>query len=229
MSDDSLELSYASGDDGETEDVPVAKKRRGEGRSWTLLGTHRTVAEGVIAMEAHNDPVVTRLKGRRNRGVSVAYYWNCAKKSCGCQKEWRISTSMFSPLVCEEESVGEHSCHELFERNGGRGLSYLQVEILNGAVALGILKSKELIEHFKLKAAELLATGITNSHEHVCGYYLFLLKRSLTERNTDPSAGPLKIPSSQQITNYLAAEKRRQYSNSFGPPFRIPPWDRAPR
>ena len=225
MSDDSLELRYASGDDGETEDVPIAKRRRGEGRSWTLIGTHRTVAEGVIAMEAHNDPVVTRLKGRRNRGVSVAYYWNCAKKSCGCQKEWRISTSMFSPLVCEEESVGEHSCHELFERNGGRGLSYAQVAVVNDAVALGILKPKEVIEYFEKSAKDLLTTGINFRHE--CRSYLFLLNRSLTERDTDPSAGPLKIPTSQQITNYMAAEKRRQYNNRFGPPDRIPPWDRV--
>ena len=163
MSDKSLVLSYSSGDDepvDELVDEPVVKRRRGEGRTWNVVATHQTVALGKQAMEKHNDPVVTRVKGRTNRGVSVAFYYTCVKKSCGCTKEWRIATSLFSSVVCEEESEGEHTCHELFQRNGGRGLTFTQLKILNDATELGILTPKLILEHFLKKAQELLIEGI---------------------------------------------------------------------
>ena len=160
MSDTSRAISYASEDEVEPDDEPVVKRRRGEGRHWNVLATHQSVVAGIEAMESHNHPVVTRLKGRVNRGVSVSFYWSCAKKSSGCKKEWRIATSMFSSVVCEEESQGEHTCHELFERNGGRGLSFAQVKIVNDATELGILKPKLVIEYFSKKSKELLAEGI---------------------------------------------------------------------
>ena len=162
MSDKSQAISYASGDDepvDELGDEPVVKRRRGEGRHWDVIATHQTVALGIQAMEKHNDPVVTRVKGRTNRGVSVAFYYTCVKKSCGCTKEWRIATSMFSSIVCEEESQGEHTCHDFYKRNGGRGLTFAQLKILNDATELGILTPKLILEHFLKKAEEVLTEG----------------------------------------------------------------------
>jgi hypothetical protein len=64
--------------------------------------------------------------------------------------------------VTEEESIGDHTCHELFERNGGRGLSTIQVQLVDEAFMLGMSKPSIIIEFFNQKDKVLLAAGTLN-------------------------------------------------------------------
>ena len=96
-------------------------------------------------MTAYNNPVTTRVKGRNNGGKTSTYYWQCSYNKCGCKKEWRISTNLYTSDVVEEESVGEHSCHELLQRNGGRGLSHAHVAIIQESYNNGVKKPKNLV------------------------------------------------------------------------------------
>ena len=55
---------------------------------------------------------------------------------------------MDSYLVTEEESFGDHINHDKEERNGGRGLSFGQVKIVDEAFAIQIKKPLQVIEYF---------------------------------------------------------------------------------
>jgi hypothetical protein len=81
------------------------------------------------------------------------------KKSCGCTKQWRIVTSLDTSLVTEEESTGDHTNHDNERRNGGRGLSFDQVKIVDDAFADGVKKTMQFINRFERKAKEQLEAG----------------------------------------------------------------------
>ena len=51
--------------------------------------------------------------------------------------------------IVEEESEREHTCHNLFVRNGGRGMSTGQVAIVNEASQMGSKKPKQFLKVFK--------------------------------------------------------------------------------
>ena len=96
-------------------------------------------------MEKYNGPTQTRYKGRDNRGLSSTYYWNCTFKSCGCLKEYRIATNKYDSTILEEESVGEHECYDLLQRNGAKGMSYSQVAIMDFAACRKNLSENSII------------------------------------------------------------------------------------
>ena len=142
--------------------IPVEKKRgRGKGLSWINIATHPSLLDAFSYIDnSINSPVVSRLKGRSTRGKTNAYYYMCTKVSCGCTKKWRLITLLDSAEVVEEETRGDHCCHDLYKRNGGRGLNDAQVTILNEAVALGIKKPTSIIEVFQYRADAILLAGV---------------------------------------------------------------------
>ena len=129
-------------------------RQRGKGRSWSFVIVHDNLQSAFTVMNNSNVPVVTRLKGRNNRGKTAAYYFDCVKKSCGCTKQWRLVTALDSLLVTEEETLEDHSCHENFRRNGGRGMSTEQVAIVDEAFRLKIKKPKAVLDYFTNKALQ---------------------------------------------------------------------------
>jgi hypothetical protein len=140
--------------------IPGVKKRgRGKGLSWGNIATYPSLPDAFSHIESINSPVVTRLKGRITRGKTNAYYYLCTKVSCGCTKQWRLCTLLYSAEVVEEETRGYHSCHDLYRRNGGRGLNDAQVTILNEAVTMGISKPINVIEVFQFRADAILLAG----------------------------------------------------------------------
>ena len=163
MDEDSQLFVYSSEDDRpllcDVVNDGKQSKKRGPGRKWCVTTLHESLARAVERIGEYNVPTVTRLKGRTNRGKTASYYFYCSYKSCGCTKEWRLVTKLDSFDVTEEESIGDHSCHELFERNGGRGLSTIQVQIVDEAFMLGMSKPSIIIEFFNQKEKVLLAAG----------------------------------------------------------------------
>jgi hypothetical protein len=150
-------LTYQTDSDDEHvgADVSIDPHRwRGKGRSWSFVRLHDNLQSGFTAMNNSNVPLVTRLKGRNNRGKTAAYYFDCVKKSCGCTKQWRLVTALDSLLVREEETSEDHSFHENFLRNGGRGMSTEQVAIVDEAFRLNIKKPKAVLDYFVNKALQ---------------------------------------------------------------------------
>ena len=64
-----------------------------------------------------------------------------------------ISTNKYDSTILEQESVGEHEWHELLQRNGGRGMSYSQVAIMD-------YTGREIICIFCAKNKSILDAGI---------------------------------------------------------------------
>lgn len=165
MSDDESEnlFGYQSGDDDDNVDdennIVVPKKSRGQGKVWEVLKLHETLAVAKESMLSRNLPDVQWLTGRVTRGKTLAFYFKCVKRSCGCTKEWRICTALDSYFVTEEESTGDHTNHEKEERNGGRGLSFDQVKMVDDAFAIGVKKPFQFIEYFTKTAKNLLEAG----------------------------------------------------------------------
>lgn len=157
MAGDDEAFVHESGDDAGIADEP--RKYRGQGILWDLVTLHPTLRIAKEIMLAHNIPVITRRAGRINRGKTMAFYYTCVKKSCGCTKEWKLTTELDSYKVLEEESPGDHINHDKEERNGGRGLSFDQVKIVDEAFEIGVKKPLEVIEFFIEKAWTQLQEG----------------------------------------------------------------------
>ena len=98
MSDDGHDIVYEP-DEPEEEDIIEDAKKRGLSRSYFTVAEHDSVEEGFAAMEKYNNPIRTRYRGRKNRGLSSTYYWYCIFRSCGCQKEYRISTKKYDSTI----------------------------------------------------------------------------------------------------------------------------------
>ena len=156
MSDDSHEINYEP-DEPDEDDRTEDAKKRGLGRTFFNVAEHDSVQEGFAAIEKYNNPIRTRYRGRTNRGQLSTYYWYCTFRSCGCKKEYRISTNKYGSTILEQESVGEHEWHELLQRNGGREMSYSQVTMMDYASRK---TPKEIIEIFCAKNKSILDAGI---------------------------------------------------------------------
>ena len=140
--------------------VDIVKRGRGKAISWVLTAEFPTIVDALDHIDRLNKPVVTRVKGRIHRGKTSAFYYACTKVSCGCTKKYRLITSMYTAEVREEESRGDHILHEKFQRNGGRGLSYDQVDIIREASNMGIKKPGSVLEVFQMKADQLRIAGM---------------------------------------------------------------------
>jgi hypothetical protein len=160
MSNNGNSHAYESGDDDEIEkdDVQLPIKRRGCGLSWRVIAVHPTL---LLAFDSLTiDGSIPRLKGRTNRGKTSSYYYSCTMKSCGCTKQWRFVTALDSSEVAEEESAGDHSHHDELQRNGGRGLSFDQVKIVDEIHAYKIKRPLRILEIFTEKAKSLHGLGM---------------------------------------------------------------------
>ena len=155
-------LTYQTDSDDENveNDLHIdPQRKRGIALSWSFVQLHADLQSGFTSMNSSNVPLVTRLKGRNNRGKTAAYYFYCVKKSCGCSKQWRLVTALDSLLVTEEETSGDHHDHDKFLRNGGRGMSAEQVEIVEEAFRLHIKKPKSVLNYFRDIALRNPTTG----------------------------------------------------------------------
>jgi hypothetical protein len=136
------------------DDEVIVKNKRGKGRAWHVVRVHENIS---IAKSTIDN--VTRKRGRINRGVTIAFYYNCQFRSCGCKIQWRFVTSQTSFEVVEEQSDGAHACHDLLQRNGGRGLNFDQVQIVEDATMSRISKPSSIILYFENTAKALLENG----------------------------------------------------------------------
>ena len=155
--DDDDTYQYNSDDlsQSDEEDEKMPPKMRGFGFSWVFLRLHEDL---MVARESVD--LLTRTKSRSYRGVTNVYNYNCCYSSCGCNKKWRFVTSRATTRVREEETEGDHSNHDLLERNGGRGLSFQQAEIVDEVVALNLsIKQANILHIFRVKAQALLLIG----------------------------------------------------------------------
>ena len=141
-----VNFAYESGDDAESVDEVEQPPRttRGCGIIWDLVAVHLNLEATIESLAVKGS--TPRLKGRKNRGKTSSYYWSHA----GAQ-----NNALDSYEVTEEESVGKHSHHDDLQRNGGRGLSFNQVRIVDEMHALKITKPLLIIEIFIKKAKEL--------------------------------------------------------------------------
>ena len=154
--DDGLEFQYASDDENEDVDEEVVvKNKRGKGKAWRPI----VIYHNMVAAKASIRDDDTRVIGRINRGSTVALYYKCKFSSCGCQVQWRFITSQTSCEVVEEVNDLDHTCHDKLERNGGRGLSFDQVDIMELAVESRYIKPKAIILYFEKTARDLLNNG----------------------------------------------------------------------
>ena len=112
MSDDGNEIIYEP-DEPDEDDIIEDAKKRGLGRAFFSVAEHDSVQESFAAIEKYNNLIRTRY-----RGQSSTFYWYCTFRSCGCKKEYRISTHKYDSTILKQESVGEHEWHELLQRNG---------------------------------------------------------------------------------------------------------------
>ena len=150
-------LRYRIGGDEDTVENDLSidpPRKRGKMLPWSIVCVHENLQAATQSMLSHNVPVITRLKGRNNRGKTASYYYHCIKVSCGCTMQWRLVTALDSLLVTEEVTSGGHVSHDNFRRNGGRGLSTEQVTIVDEAFRLGIKKPKFVLKYFEDKAIQ---------------------------------------------------------------------------
>jgi hypothetical protein len=153
--DDGHEFQYASDDEEDVDEEAVIKNKRGKGKTWRPVIIFPNMEAARESLAADN----TRLKGRINRGVTNAYYFDCKFKSCGCKVQWRLVTSQTSFEVTEEVYDVDHTSHDEFKRNGGRGLSDDQVEMVDLAVESGYKKPLQIVKFFESTAQALLRNG----------------------------------------------------------------------
>ena len=71
-------------EDGEDDPPTNHQRKRGIARVWSFVRLHDNLQSGFQSMNDSNVPILTRLKGRNNRGKTASYYYYCVKKSCGC-------------------------------------------------------------------------------------------------------------------------------------------------
>jgi hypothetical protein len=167
MADDDVEeFVYESDHNGVDDSPEVAPRRRGAGRLFEVVAQFDTLQLAITAMETYSNPYSARVKGRNNRGKTSSYYWQCSYNTCGCKKEWRISTNLYTSDVVEEESVGEHSCHELLRR----GLSFAHIAIIQESTDNGIKKPKNLVHAISKRSKALLLAGTIHSKLDNCNF-----------------------------------------------------------
>lgn len=136
-----------------------SKRKRGAGILWKFVDYHQDIEMALRRFDQCNEPEETRVLGRVNEGKNTAYYYYCPKKSAGCTKQWRICTLNDSENVVEEESPCEHSCHELYRRNGGRGLSFDHLDMIKEAMDSGLTRTKGILDFFDKKRRSLMIAG----------------------------------------------------------------------
>ena len=136
-----------------------SKRKRGVGILWKMVDYHPDIDFALSRFDRYNEPELTRMQGRTNKGKNTAIYYSCPYKSAGCTKQWRIRTLNDSFCVIEEESPCEHSCHELYLRNGGRGLSFDHLDIIKEATDSGLSTAKGILDFFDKKKRNLMIAG----------------------------------------------------------------------
>ena len=159
MSNAAISFAHESGDDAENVDdvEQIPRRTRGCGLIWRVIAVHPTLIAAFDSLLSEGQE--PRLKGRVNRGTTCTYHYFCAKKSCGCEKQWKFCTSKTTSEVTEEETAGDHSHHDDLQRNGGRELSFEQVQIVDELHALRVKKPLLIIEGFNMRAKELHEAG----------------------------------------------------------------------
>ena len=108
MSDDDGEEVVFESDQNEVIDSPieVAAKRRGEGRLFDIVAHHDSLRLAIAAMKSNNNHATTRVKGCNIRGRTASYYWQFSYNTCGCTKERRISTNLYtSDVICTPPQI----------------------------------------------------------------------------------------------------------------------------
>lgn len=134
-------------------------RRRGKALEWKYVKTYENMDSASEQYTKQKLVEKEMIRGRKSIGKANAYYFNCQKMSCGCKKKWRLLVSPASPTVVEEETNDDHCKHEMFARNGGFGMTFVQVQIINEALSRYPMKPLQIFNHFGVLAAEALSNG----------------------------------------------------------------------
>jgi hypothetical protein len=127
---------------------PPLKRTRGVNLQWKQITIHDNLESALNLYSAEKMLERDLIKGKVVRTKTAVYNFSCGKKTCGCPKQYRISTVQCSVEVIEEETVDDHSNHDQHQRNNGRGLSYAQSDIIEEALKENMKKPQQVYTYF---------------------------------------------------------------------------------
>lgn len=123
-------------DEDENYNEEQGKNRRGKNREFFIIATYENMNKALLDFTQDQLNADGRIRGRSVKADNRSYTFHCNYKTCGCDKTWRLSLDDYktSDLVLLLESVGDHSNHDEYVRNGGYGLSFDQVDMITNAL-----------------------------------------------------------------------------------------------
>lgn len=128
---------------------PLKRTRtRGVNLQWKQITIHDNLESALSLYSPEKMLERDLIKGKVVRTKTAVYNYSCGKKTCGCPKQYRISTVQCSVEVIEEETVDDHSNHDQHQRNNGRGLSYAQSDIIEEALKENLKKPQQVFTYF---------------------------------------------------------------------------------
>jgi hypothetical protein len=127
---------------------PPLKRTRGVNLQWKQITIHDNLESALKLYSPEKMLERDLIKGKVVRTKTAVYNYSCGKKTCGCPKQYRISTVQCSVEVIEEETVEDHSNHDQHQRNNGRGLSYAQSDIIEEALKENMKKPQQVHSFF---------------------------------------------------------------------------------
>ena len=184
-------------------------RRRGKALEWKYVKTFENMEAAAEQYTKQKLVEKEMIRGRKSIGKANAYYFNCQKMSCGCKKKWRLLISPASPTVVEEETNDDHCKHEMFARNGGFGMTFVQVQIINEALSRYPMKPLQIFNHFGVLAAEALAVGTQYARNLPCK---LTPSNFIRYANTDPMAIVIGAPKIAQIVSFMSFQKKKRIS-----------------
>lgn len=156
-----LELQIPVEADNEIPLVATQKRRRGKAIDWKFVKKFPTLDEARAEFSRNNLVGNEQFLGRKYTGKTSAIYINCQKVICGCNKKWRLVSSQSCTDVVLEETLEDHSKHELFQRGGGNGLNSSQMKLTQEALLQNSrMKPLQILHYFRDRAARDSASGI---------------------------------------------------------------------
>ena len=136
------------------ESFPPLKRTRGGNLNWKQVAVHDSLEIALSHYSTERLIEKDLIKGKIAGTKTLVYNFSCGKKTCGCRKQYRLTTVQCAVEVIEEETFGEHENHDQYQRNNGRGLSYAQSSIVEDAIRNNLTKTQQVIDYFTAIAEE---------------------------------------------------------------------------
>lgn len=138
-----------------------AKRHRGKNREWFTLATYENMENAMLDFTRDHLNQNEQVLGRSVKGDNASKYINCNKITCGCNKSWRITYRSYKTTneVILEETSDDHSNHDNYIRNGGHGLTFDQIAIVQDALLNHVRFPLKVLEYFNRENIEAKRKG----------------------------------------------------------------------